>query len=407
MMDRFLDWLGFDRSRASRSLADRSRVTVRRLAVEPIEDRLLLSATGGESVADGGTVSLTFGMENDCVFSVAAPSGLMSGTTDQSREFVPKVAEVPDSGLTVGEFANSWSSERGERAAYRGEELQGYTVDGVDGRFDASSVPSSGNSIRFQASELSKPESEELDPGEFPPPESDSGTISVAYMAHQKVFAEIGSSGRGLDGNDWRQTAGQVELALLDTPDAVSSGAVGGSYRSSSLAGSQGRLTGFDLAMGEKTPEWSAGLEAVKSGRVGKDLPATGRATDAAATETPKLPTVSNVQYDVVPVARDLSVEAHRAALDGMLASSSNLPIMIHLPELDESAESATLDATAEAQTPGPEGVVDAHAVCLDQRREKPVAHLAAAVGIGHVLLGDRRRSVRDVDYEQLPPRKR
>lgn len=404
MMARLLQWIGIDRSGAVRSSTDPLRDTHRRLVVEPIEDRLLLSATAGESVADGGTVSFSYGFVCDRLDCQAAYSGFTVGSNswlgDSSLEATAesgRVSAIDDSPrFRVSTDVDVDGGDQVLNAAGNEEIGRGAFLDAA-----------ADNSELLRTNELTKPKSEELDPGELSPPETGEGTINVAYMAHQKVFAEIGSSGRMLDGNDWTDLSVEVQLALGGSPESSCETVSGSSHKGASLAGSQGRLAAFDLAMRESVPVWSTSLDGARSDGLEEELPATRGDTDSAASDSPQHPTVSRVRYDAAAASSELGGDAHHTALTGILASSAELRSSICLAEVDESAESARGDRAADAQTSNSEAVVDARAVYLDERREKPVAHLAAAVGIGHVLLGERRRTVEEASYKQLPPRKR
>ena len=404
MMARLLQWIGIDRSGAVRSSSDHLRDTQRRLVVEPIEDRLLLSVTGSESVADGGTVSFSYGLDCDWLNCQGAYSGLQVGSNARPSVEVLEAKVEPCHVSGINNFL-SFPATR-DVDGDRGEQVLNSAGNEAIG-FSAFLGTNADTAKGLLTNELTKPKSEELDPGELSPPETGEATINVAYMAHRKVFAEIGSSGRMLEGNDWTDLSVEVQLALGGSPESGSDTASGSSYKASSLAGSQGRLAAFDLAMRESVFAWSASLDGARPDDLEEELPATRGDRDSAASDSPQHPTVSRVRYDAAAVSSELIADARHAALTGMLASSAELRSSICLAAVDESAEPARSDRAAGAQPADSEAVVDARAVYLDERREKPVAHLAAAVGIGHVLLAYRRQSAQEASYKQLPPRKR
>ncbi len=348
MIGKFLQWIGMDRSRTSGPSSDRpTGNTHRRLAIEPIEDRLLLSATGAESVADGGAVSVVPFSD----WNLAAGLG-----HESSGVFI----SIDDSS------ANAFDS--GGRLA--GTLQHGETWGGTDYHSVLNSSVASG---------LEGSESQELAPDDLAPPENGAGLVNVTRMAHQEVFAEIGTSDSMLDELPGFQP--QLKLAADDLSAArLSVNSAPSHNPSEPLTGSRGRLAAFDLAMREETFDWRAGTNAAEPTNARHKLPAPAAEARSPRPDSVTLPALSNVR-------REMGDARFVPSIDASPLAQSNSVAVQNEPDADETTS--------------------VHAAYLDQRREKPVAHLAIVLGVGQAVMGQRRQGDEDDDQEQRPPRKR
>lgn len=333
---------------------------------------MLLSAASAVTVSDGGTVALDNGYLCDgrleSVNSVVVTAGSRGSWDDHA---ILSAADV--CGVTQGAFADA-----GQRVPLGIGNLQ------------------------------AAPSPEELTQDDLAPTPPDRGMVDIAMVARQQVFAEIGSESQKPDLLD---LSPGLELAADHLSTVASTAAVGLSHRGpNSLVGTRGRLAAFDLAMQQETPDWQANLEGPGLEGPADNLlvPVDGlRSTRSAPVVTPAA--FSSLRRDSAIVPSSASDAVFRLlSSDESSELSPGYRATLARSEGTHPLERALAEhATGTQVEPDGEDAMGVHAVYLDQRREKPVAHLAIAVGLGQAVMGNPRQSADESEQEQLPPRRR
>ena len=423
MIGKFLHGMGFNRSRASRSSADRpAGNSHRRLAVEPIEDRLLLSATGGESVADGGAVWLTVpgsrfeAASLDAQFETEVVRSV-DKSTGTNKCFDPTCGSYPESSSSEAVSQDTLSETEVPRSVYSIERLDApcwsFSGNGFSHAMPQTVAPSDTGSIFLNDSAdvnspIAQPKSEELVPEDLAPSQNETGMIDLAYMARQKVFAEVDSSREMLNGEDLLEWRSKLELAEEASPTFEQNIEVGASHKSTvALAGSRGRLAAFDLAIREHISDWRTDLGTSESSSPTDDSHIPASVAPSSRTGATKPTDLSSLPLHSEHPLLDLDTVVHDLALTDVFALSTSCQSAGSTSQAMKQSEPVGGHTAAVQDRPDAQDAVKARAVYPDQRREKPVAHLVVAAGIGHVLVGNRRQTAADHEYEQLPPRKR
>ncbi len=231
MMQAFIQWVASERRRNVRRAASGPAV-FRRLAIEAVEDRLLLSGTAGVAASEGGTVFL----------GSLAP-GLAPGST--------RLVEL-DGRLVIVFNSNGCLVVSGEFCAC--EPAGG----GLAGEIEARAAASPDKSeARFGPA---RPELVQFALGEFGSGPAEGGMVDVARIASEKVYAdaETGSPRR-------RASARAPDRRLKDRRGRFTRGRGGGellqagleaavSKRNPWIAGEPGGLVTW-LCSGR--PDWS------------------------------------------------------------------------------------------------------------------------------------------------------
>ncbi|NLS95379.1 MAG: hypothetical protein GXX96_24825 [Planctomycetaceae bacterium] len=376
MIDKFLRSIGFGSVRVRRSSTNRSADHLeRRLAVEPIEDRLLLSVTGADPVSDGGTIVLGgfSGVSfSSCDGMIVAPSG------------------VSGSGSTA---VQSPSSDRSDLP-------KPYST----GRPD---LAGSREALGRQAA----PSPQRVAPDDLVSTPRDQGMVDVTHAAYDQVFAELGSPRADLAVH---RSLGLQPGLLTTAEDMLASAARSSAAPShdtlNSLNGSRGRLTAFDLAIEQETAyDARADVDDFRSseppGR--ESVPSPEAASPMVVPGLPAAFSSIEPQPGTAPPgggddsARGLSPNELFAVSDGFPETHARLGASSVLPgPLQKYSHFSPIE-------PATEDVLRNAAVCLDQKRDTSLVHLAVAVGISQVLTGRHRRSGEEPEHEQRPPRRR
>ncbi len=374
MIGRFLEWIGLGPLRPRRPGGVRPPDgSQRRLAIEPIEDRLLLSATGADTVSDGGTVvldSFYFAVNSSC--DTLQIDGSLSGRLVAVDDRV-KPAEGSSTGFV---------------------DVQG-TLDQVREPFGPTHSPE-------MYDDQAAPTPEEVTPDDLAPTPPDSGMVDVTHAARDQVFAQIGVGPHEPDSHDLPA----VELAA-DDPLAASAAAVAGLSHEplESLTGSRGRLAAFDLAMQQET-DWRTNM--------GSDTASDSPTFPTTEAKSPRHAPVAPAAFsNLAPDFGGYPIQPNDGLLHPVSASKSTRTtqdshITLALPNGADPPELAPVNRSPGSPVDS-DGAADASlpAVYLDQRREKPMAHLVMAIGVGQALMGRRPQFTDDPEHEQLPPRKR
>lgn len=374
MIGKFFRSIGFGSSRVRRSSTNRSADRLgRRLAVEPIEDRLLLSVAGAHPVSEGGTVVLdgVSGVSFSCCGSMIVETSGASGS---------------DNTAVV-------SSDRSDL-------LKPYST----GRPD---VAGSREALGEQAA----PSPQRVAPDDLVSTPRDRGMVDVTHAAYDQVFADLGSPRADLA----VCSSLGLQPELLTTAEdmlasAASSSAAPSHDALNSLNGSRGRLAAFDLAIEQETAYGArADVDGFRSseppGR--KPVPSPGGASPVLAPAAPAaFSSIEPQPYTTLHQGGDdssggpspnevLAVSARLTETHPCFGKANGLPNTLARQSLSSPVEQAVED------------VANTAAVCLDQKRDTSLVHLAVAVGIGQVLTGRHRRSGEEPEHEQLPPRRR
>ena len=392
MIGRFLSWIALTRSRPLRSRTPHSTATnQRRLAIEPVENRMLLSATGTETIADGGSV--WFGSSSGYAFTASDTRDLVQPASDS--EFTidthARYQSNEVTGVISGDFLLS-----NERVALPeiGNTERSQLLDNVSGFDDISTFTS--------------PKSEELTQEELPLPEVDAaknetGLADVALIARREVFAEIGSRGQNLHLDDRTDARSSVQLADAGSPAAILNAAADSCKTVESLAGSRGRLAAFDLAMREETADLPLPFETVERDESFSNSRAAADDSHSSQPNPGTSAAIMNIECGRAQATRDRELRLHDVALTDIAESQTIAAIAVS--EAPNSSERAWKDMPHVQGRPQTHYPINTHAVYLDQKHARPVATLATVVGAAYVLNGNRRFAGEDSEHEQLPPR--
>lgn len=373
MIGKFFRSIGFGSVRVRRSSTNRSADRLeRRLAVEPIEARLLLSVAGAHPVSEGGTVVLDG----------------VSGVSFSSCNSIV----VESSGASGSDSTPVVSSDRSDLP-------KPYST----GRPDLAGS-------REALGEQTAPSPQRVAPDDLVSSPPDRGMVDVTHAAYNQVFAELGSPRADLA---VCSSLGLQPELLTTTEDMLASAARSSAAPShdtlNSLNGSRGRLAAFDLAIEQETAYGArADVDGFRSseppGR--KSVPSPGAASPMVVPGLPAaFSSLEPQPRTTLPgggddSARGLSPNELFAVSDGFpethprLGEANGLPDALARQRLSSPVEQAVED------------VANTAAVCLDQKRDTSLAHLVIAVGIGQVLTGRHRQSVEEPEHEQLPPRR-
>ena len=169
MIDGFLKWFGFDRSPISPLRGHRpARDCGRRLLVEPMEDRLLLSVTYMETVSEGGTVALP---------SMRWSGGSQSSVTFLGSDLIDFLTVDGFSSTAVVQGLPSGDLQTSSDSLFA-EENDSFSVESLPGE--------------RASTELAGPKNIELTPDVSKLRLSERGTVSVS-VPHDVVFEMVGT----------------------------------------------------------------------------------------------------------------------------------------------------------------------------------------------------------------------
>ncbi len=416
MIGRLLRWAGFDRSRTSRASESRpARSLGRRLAFESVERRVLLSANGNEPVAEGGTV--TFASNGYTVSSVLCdetPAVLFYNRDLQFEDHVITRGITVDGGgvydsaggyLGMADVNQTEATDAGEVGQSFFFQLTPDTSagkpfsSGQDADFLGGRLSGTGNDL------LTAPKSEELvtrdiASSDLGGPLGDGGLADVGRIVRPEFDATIGEL-------DWNKPPGTVPETQLADANASAAGASiqTVAYRpTNSLSGSRSRLATFDLAMRDDAPARHAHHEHATPSNHAVDAPTPAVETTSPGYHSAQAPTLSSLPGTARRSLSERQIAAHDLALANFAAPTNDSPERLETTFASRSARSNTLNAL---DRPDADHLADARAAYLNQRREKPVVHLVATVGIGSALATTPWDSAPQAQQEQLPPRKR
>lgn len=380
MMQALIQWVASERRRNVRRAASGPAV-FRRLAIEAVEDRLLLSATAGVTASEGGTVFL----------GSLAP-GLAPGST--------RLVEL-DGRLVIVFNSNGCLVVSGEFSAC--EPAGG----GLAGEIEARAAASPDKSeARFGPA---RPELVQFALGEFGSGPAEGGMVDVARIASEKVYADASrlaatpgeraaprrpaAGGIAADGLQ-EGAAGQLAPSRLEA--AVSKG----------IHGSLGSLEAFDLALRQET-----GLERPAS---------SGESDSRLERNTDALP-VDDATTPEWIAAVSLADQAHRWNSVDHFPRVEDAPRQENGPAHQLPTAQAVAIVDAPPRTRG--SLAAAHPVAVSkesagqgerviepQRRPAELASLVVLAGIGYELVSDQRRreSLREClrSWSLTPPRR-
>ncbi len=388
MIDEFLKWLGFDRSPSSPLRGHRpARDCGRRLLVEPMEDRLLLSVTYMETVSEGGTVALP---------SMRLSGGLQSSVTFpgfDSSDFgtvdgFSSTAVVQ--GLPSGDLPTSSDS-------LFTEENDSFSVESLPGE--------------RASAELAGPKNIELTPDVFNFRPSERGMVSVS-VRHDVVFEMVGA------GVATSEKDGLLNLQPSpenDSSDLFPTDQVAGRDRPGdalkSLSGSRGRLAAFDLAMQQETSfHWRAVAEEdANLNAPAIAAPSSPARTGSAPTQHAPLDSFSSLHRAPTETPAQTGEAASPAtSLDRRPASSRPSFASLHSPrqKTPESQSVAYFTSVWQDKTRAGDAVAQA-AVHFGHSSEKTATHLVLAIGAAHAITYLREQPTDNPEHVQLPPRRR
>lgn len=413
MIGRLLKWIGFDQSRTSHSSNRRStHSSGRRLAFESVEHRVLLSANATEPVAEGGTVYMMLdGGTLGTTLEPGALSGRILHETWQS-----------DRGNYYGQGYSTVNVVRNQRS---GDVATLEQPDDALTNLDVILVKPAGSSDVLTTSEyevstrkehdqegtysVTAPKSEELVPTDIAPidlrvPVANHGLVDVSYIARREVSRNISATIEGLDSDAPPGTALEIQLAGVNA-SAVDSSVQTVAYKpAKSLSGSRSRLAAFDLAMRDNASIRHAHLDHAAPSDHAVDAPAPAVETSSPRQDSAQAPTLSSLSDNTRRPLSELEIAAHDLALADFAMSADDSPDLLETTLISRSARPNTRNVQDKPDT---NQLAGNRAVYLDQRREYHVAHLVAVAGVGHALLGHQNEPAREVQHEQLPPRKR
>lgn len=381
-----LAWLGFGwstglASRRTRPAADSGR----RLLVEPMEGRLLLSAYS-PTVSEGGTVVLDW--PNSSAGGHATITYSSSGAVD--------IGSVDGSFSGVAVDA---ADSPGRPQVASGDSL---SIDGGDTRENPSD--------ESESTGLAGPKNIDLAREDLAPPPRQGGMVDLAQAAYDTVFAEIGAA------VNVSQEAGIATLepsAGADSGDLFPSAEAAGHQRPEgvvkSITGSRGRLAAFDLAMRQESAfHWRTVAEEDADLNVsGEAVPGDPATAGAVPIDRPAVEASSGLQR--APASRSILPDDmdSRATPAPVAAAAHDSPAAGSPgPAASEADAAAQVSPALQNTTPGT-GAVSASAVSLDHSRQKNATHLALVLGIGQTILHRRTHLAEEVEHEQPPPRRR
>ena len=389
MMVRFLKWIGFDRSppaslRRDQPIPDSGR----RLAIEPMEDRLLLSATFSDTVSEGGTIALEI---DYC--PAGSPASLASPAYSSFR--INATCVFDDAG-----DSGRWTPSTADDS--QGRSLEQFSPTVTDSFESLAEEPPSAGPTGPEYIDLAE---EDLAPQ---PPEQ--GMVDLTQVAYNKVFAEIGAVART------SQHGGRLTMLPGEesgTTDLFPDGQVAGRNLPGddvkSLSGSRGRLAAFDLAMQpENIFRWRAGAEDANLSLPGSENSRSSAGVGDARPDRAALDAFSSLQQNSVePPVPAGDAASHPAPFAGRPASPEILAGTSQSPHHQTPAQQDVAHlAPASRDDAHIDDAVIASAVSLDRSREKTATHLAMVVGIGQALMHRRAQSADTPEQEQLPPRR-
>lgn len=380
-MQALIQRMAFEGRRTARRAA-RGSAVFRRLAIEAVEDRLLLSATAGASACEGGTV----------LFGSLAP-GLASGSSRVVELDGRLVIVYNSAGCLVvsGEFHESAAVSACEPAgsddlAERAEPRASASVGKREARFGPA-----------------RPELVPFALGDFDAGPAEGGMVDVARTASEKVYADAGR----LAGTPAMRAAPRRPATEGIVADRLPESATGQLVPrrletgiSQEIHGSRGSLEAFDLALRQET-----GLERPSSPDesgwpLGRDIEAP-LVEDAAARER--------------IAALGLPDQAHRWAFVDQFHHVKEAPRQDDGPAAQTAAGDASprvrdsLDVAHQVAV-SKESAGQGERVVEPQRRPAELASLIALAGIGYELVSDQRRreSLREClrSWSLTPPRR-
>lgn len=386
MIDGILKWFGFDRPLISPLHGRRpARDGGRRLLVEPMEDRLLLSVTSMETVSDGGTVALPM-MRNAGSQSSAAFLGFDSidflaadgSSLTAAGQVLPSGVQPtsPDSRSAAENDSFSVESQPGERAS----------------------------------TELAGPKNIELTPDVFNFRPSERGMVSVS-VPHDVVFEMVGArvATSEKDGILTLQPSPENESSdLLPTEQVAGRDRPEDALKS--LSGSRGRLAAFDLAMQQETSfHWRANDENPKRNEPVSAAPHAPAQTEATPTHRAAMNTFSSLlRTPAEAPAQPGEAVSPATSLDRGPVASGHSSASLHAsrPETAESQSVAYFTSVGQDKTHADDAVAQA-AVSLGHSSEKTATHLVLALSAAHAITYLREQPTEHPEHVQLPPRRR
>jgi hypothetical protein len=407
MIGKLLKWAGFDRPRTSRSSGRRPvRSLGRRLAFESVERRVLLSANGNEPVAEGGTVYMEYGgltIGNTLVTSALSDQH-QTWHLQSENLFAGLDVTVNDAYILSGDGDSVLYGELQIKPTGTRDTAVPFFRGMLYSADDRGADSFTGSLSGIGTASITAPKSEEL-------PLRDIASIDLGAPLGDRGMVDVGRIGRPeLDATirelDWSKppgTASETQLADANAAAAGSSIQTVAYRPARSLAGSRSRLAAFDLAMRDDAFDRHAHLEHAAQGNHAVDTPTPAVETNSPHHRSPQVPTLSSLPGTARRAQSERQIAAHDLALANFAVSANHSPDFLETTLVSRSAQSTTITQD------GPTGdqLADARAAFLNQRREKPVVHLVAAVGIGSALATTPWDSAPQAQQEQLPPRKR
>ncbi len=379
MKPRHFPWTIFRTARPRRSSGGGPPgVMHRRLAVERIEDRLLLSVASGGTV-DGGM------LEFDCYS--ASGFTFVTDTTDS---------------LSLGRSGSFALTSGLDSQIYLGGDLQPGGMESLE------IVGAQGRAADVESTVASPtgPQIIGLTEDDLDPAPADRGMVDLARIAYDHILADADAADKTS-----RVAAGMAEQPntssltgnLVPGAETVRHDRLSTPF--APLSGSRGRLVAFDLAM---HPD-GAGL---------RHAPAS---PETSASNGPAAATHSHAQADRAALEAFSGLRLDQAETPARPKAGSFGPILlvdrsVASPDVRPAQEPAQTGPAESATAPvspvsvdalGAEPSVAVVGVSLGHWRQKTTAELAAVLGIGQILVGRHLRSTDDAEHEQLPPRRR
>ena len=383
MIDILLKWARLARPRPLHTRSLRPARTIHRpLAMEPVENRLLLTATCVEAVADGGTVELVY-----------APAGWATeGVHDQQQQSASDVSALPDQGNN--HLDHDFTVRRTEQAE-------------SDGPLTVAGKPFSSTQAHGQLNTtITPPKSQELTPDELPQKELDAsktetGLADVTLVAHQTIFAQIESINVKRDRNDLLDNPANLQLARDISPTADMEFLDASHEPAEHLAGSRGRLAAFDLALQEDAADLPLNINAAEQNEnLGKSHVPTEKthSSQPSSEISAGLDCPDNATPELSPPVHDLAL-AEITDSQAIARLALNETTTCDQQE-QEQHTSITIPITSDPN-------INPRVVNLDQKQARPVVNLAAVVGAACLFSGNRQRAPEDSEHEQRPPREK